>query len=272
MSWAQVFAELGLKVDLTVALMTVGLIVSRVLPVVMLSPFLGGEVIPSEVKIGLGVTLAVVLYPGVVEDVRHVPLSAFLFVGILAKELFVGLCIAFIVSMVFEGALVAGSLVDTMAGTTMAQVMVPAIQQQVSLFSSLKLQMAVVFFLTLNGHHLVINALADSFIAIPLDRFPSFQHGAWPFFDLCIRVFADLLKIGLALSAPAFLAAFLTDLSLGMINRVAPQIQVFFISMSMKPMITILMMMIALHLVLERLQGEFVKMFRLLEDAIRLMA
>ncbi len=272
MSWQDVFAEFGLKVDFTVALMAVALIVSRVIPVVVLSPFLGGEAIPTEVKIGIGVTLAIVLFPGVVGDIRHVPLNAFLFVGIMAKELFVGLAISFIVSMVFEAAMVAGSMIDTMAGTNMAQTMVPQIQQQVSLFSNLKLQLAVVFFLTLNGHHLVINALADSFIAVPLDRFPTFHLGAWPFFDLCIRVFADLLKVGLALSAPAFLSAFLTDLSLGMINRVAPQIQVFFISMSIKPVVTVLMMMLALHLVLARLQGEYEKMLKLLGDAIKLMA
>ncbi len=91
--------------------------------------------------------------------------------------------------MIFEAAQMAGTLIDTMAGTTMAQVMVPQIQQQVSLFSSLKIQLAVVLFLTLNGHHLVIAAFADSLTTIPLDQFPKFSGGMWSFFDLMIRIF-----------------------------------------------------------------------------------
>ncbi len=170
----------------------------------------------------------------------QLPTTALPFIALLLKELFIGVSLAFIVNLIFEAARVAGTLTDTMAGSNNAQLYVPQLGQQVSLFSSLKVQLAVVLFLTLNGHHIVIEALADSLVAIPLDRFPQFSQGAWPFFDLMIRVFADLLAISLALAAPTMLATFLTDLALGAINRVAPQIQVFFISMAIKPLVAVL--------------------------------
>ncbi len=263
--------ELGIKVSLTVVMLTIALLMARVLPVVILSPFLGGEVVPTEVKIGLGLVLGLVLYPAVADRMQFVPVTALPYIMLLLKELFIGLCLSFVVGMVFQAAVVAGTFIDTMSGTNMAQVMVPQIQQQVSLFSSLKLQLSVTLFLTLNGHHLVIGAFAESLEAIPLDQFPRFGSGAWPFFELMLRTFQQLFIIGLALSAPAFLAAFLTDLALGFINRVAPQVQVFFVSMQIKPMVTVLIIMVATHLILERLLGEYRAMLSWLKDAIRLL-
>lgn len=276
MSLSEVFSQLaesvGVKANFTVVLLTIALLMARILPVIFLSPFLGGEVVPPEVKIGVGLTLGLVLFPALVDRMPLIPSDPFHYVALMLKELFLGLTLSFIVGMIFEAAQVAGTLLDTMAGTSMAQVMVPQIQQQVSLFASLKLQLAVVLFLTLNGHHLVIEAFADSLVAIPLDQFPAMKEGAWPFFSLVMRVFADLLGISLAIAAPVFIAAFLTDLALGMINRVAPQVQVFFLSMQLKPMVTVLIVFACLHLILERLTSEFGHMFRIVRDAIRLLA
>lgn len=268
MNLADALAEFGLKVNVSLVILTVALLMSRILPVIILSPFLGGEVVPTEVKIGLGVLLSIVLYPFVSERVALIPTSALPFIMVLLKELFIGVCMAFIVNMVFEAARVAGTIADTVGGTAMAQLHVPQLQQQVSIWSSLKLQLSVVLFLTLNGHHLVIDAIADSLVSIPLDRFPTFSGGMWPFFDLIIKVSADLFKVGLALSAPVLVATFLTDLALGMINKVAPQIQVFFISMSIKPMVTTLMVLIGLHLLMTRFSNEFVGMFKMLREAV----
>jgi flagellar biosynthetic protein FliR len=272
MNLPDVFAELGIKTNLSMVIFTMALLLARILPVIVLSPVLGGEVVPTEVKIGLGVVLGLVLFPAVADRVSEVPISALPYIALLLKELFIGVALAFIVSMVFEAAQIAGNLIDTISGASMAQVMVPQIGQQVSLFASLKIQLSVVLFLTLNGHHLVIESLADSLLLIPIDQFPRFSNGAYAFFEVVMRSFAELLKIGILLSAPAFIAGFLTDLALGMINRVAPQVQVFFISMSIKPLVTVAMMMIALHLVVDRLGLEFSKMLALFREAIQLLA
>jgi flagellar biosynthetic protein FliR len=158
-----------------------------------------------------------------------------------------------------------------MAGSNNAQLYVPQLGQQVSLFSNLKVQLAVVLFLTLDGHHLVIQALGDSLVAVPLDGFPRFSGGAWSFFDLIVRVFADLLRVSLALAAPAMLATFLTDVALGAINRVAPQIQVFFISMSIKPLVSVLIAFLVIGALLERMQDELKGMLIMLNQAMRLL-
>ncbi|MFN0064355.1 MAG: flagellar biosynthetic protein FliR [Myxococcaceae bacterium] len=265
-------SEFGMKLNFTVVVLTVALMAARIIPVLALTPFLGGETTPTEVKIGLSLALAVILFPVVQERISNVPIAAIPYIALLLKELFIGVALAFIVEMVFEAARAAGHLVDTAAGAAMAQVMVPQLQQQVTIFSSLKFQLSVVLFLTLNGHHVVIQALGDSFLTLPLDQFPAFSAGRWAFFDLIGRVFGHLLLVAVMLSAPALIATFLTDLALGMINRVAPQIQVFFISMSVKPVVAAAVVLLSAHLLLERMQVEFRTMLERLATAIRLLA
>ncbi|HSP80025.1 MAG TPA: flagellar biosynthetic protein FliR [Myxococcaceae bacterium] len=272
MNVSEVIARLTEQANFSLIIFTVGLLMCRIMPVLVLSPFLGGEVVPTEIKMGVGLTLSIVLFPVVSARMGAIPTSALPYIGLMLKEIFLGVALASIVSMVFEAARVAGNVVDTMSGSNNAQLYVPQLGQQVSLFSNLKVQLAVVLFLTLNGHHLVIQALADSLLTVPLDAFPRFSSGVWPFFEVFIRVFGDLLKIALALAAPATLAAFLTDLSLGMINRVAPQVQVFFISMAVKPLVGVVIVFISLGLIIDRMEVEFASMLRLLQDALRLLA
>lgn len=268
----QVRNELGLQTDFTQVLLGFALLMARVLPVIIFTPFLGGEAVPNEVRIGLGLMLGLVLFPAITEQVQRVPVSAIIFVALMLKELFMGLSLAFVVGIVFEAAQVAGNFVDTLSGSNMAQVMVPQIQQQVSLFSSLQLQLTTVVFLTLSGHHVVIEALGDSLASVPLDQFPRFSSGAWPFFELIVRLFGDLLRLAVALASPVLLATFLTDLGLGMVNRVAPQVQVYFISMQIKPAVTGLIMLSVIHVVLDRMVGQFGTMFHWLREALRLLA
>ena len=267
----QVLTRLTEQANLSLVIFTLGLLLCRIMPVLVLSPFLGGEVVPTEIKMGVGVTLSAVLMPAVSARMGAIPTSALPYIGLLLKEIFIGVTLATIVNMVFEAARVAGTIADTMSGSNNAQLFVPQLGTQVSLFTNLKVQLAIVLFLTLNGHHLVIEALAESLNVVPLDRFPRFSLGQWPFYELIMRSFADLLKIALALSAPTLLASFLTDMALGAINRVAPQVQVFFISQSIKPLVTVIIVTFSLNLIIHRMQAEFATMLAMLQHAVRLL-
>jgi flagellar biosynthetic protein FliR len=271
MTLQDVVGRLVEQANLSLVIFTVGLLLCRIMPVVVFSPFLGGDVVPVEVKMGVGVTLSLVIFPLVSDRMGALPISALPYIALMLKEVFIGFALAYIINIVFDAARVAGNLADTMAGTQNGQLYVPQLGQQVTLFSSLKVQLAVVLFLTLNGHHVVIQALADSFVAIPLDAFPKFSGGAWPFFDVMIRVFADMLQISLALSAPIVLSAFLTDLGMGAINRVAPNLQVFFIAMAIKPLAAVVVGSITLYMLIGRLQQEYVTMLGILKKALWLL-
>lgn len=271
MNAAEVVARLAEQANLSLLIFTLGLLLCRIMPVLVFSPFLGGEVIPTEVKMGIGVTLSLVFIPLVSQRMGAIPISPIPYIALMCKEIFIGVSMAFIINVVFDAARVAGNLSDTMMGSNNAQLYVPQLGQQVTLYSNLKVQLSVVLFLTLNGHHIVIEALAESLIAVPLDGFPKFGHGVWPFFEVAARAFADLLKISLVLSAPVVLATFLTDLGMGAINRVAQNFQVFFVAMAIKPLVAAIITSIAIGLIIERFQNEFVAMLVLLKHSIQLL-
>lgn len=268
----QVRLELGLETTFTQVLLAFALLMARVMPPVVLTPFLGGESVPQEVKLGLGVMLGMILYPALITQVRDIPVSALLFIALMLKEIFIGLSIAFVIGMIFDAANSAGTLLDTLSGTNQAQLMIPSMGQQASLFANLQAQMAVVIFLSLGGHHIVIQTFGDSLAMIPLDQYPRFSHGTWPFFETMLRIFGDLIRIALALASPVLLATFLVDLALGMINRVAPQVQVFFVAMQIKPAVTILIMVTSIHLILDRIVGEYSVMFAWLQRVLYLLS
>ncbi|WP_223635289.1 flagellar biosynthetic protein FliR [Corallococcus sp. EGB] len=271
MNIGEAMAELGARFNLSIIIFTMALIMCRVMPILIFSPFLGGEVVPSEMKLGLGLMVSAVLFPSVADRMDKIPLSALPYIGLLLKEIFIGLSLSYIINIIFDAARVAGTLMDTMAGSNNAQLYVPQLGQQVSLFSSLKVQLCVVLFLSLDGHHVIIRALADSLAVVPLEGFPHFSRGVWPFFDLLVRCFADMLKISLALAGPGMVAAFATDLAMGAINRVAPQIQVFFIAMSLKPLMSVLIIFVSIHVIVGRMQGEMTSMLRMVRQAIQLL-
>lgn len=252
----QILHQLGINVDLSGVILIWALLMGRVLPLILFAPFIGGDLVPQQVKLGVGISLTMLLYPFVADT--PLPVGAISFVLLLLKEIFVGVAIAFVATAAFDAARSAGTFVDTVSGANMATVFVPQIQTQATLYSDFKFQLTIVMFLGLNGHHVVIQALFESFKVIPLDHWPRFSHGYWPFFELIIRVSSQMLMVSIALAAPASIATFVTDLALGLVNRVAPQIQVFFISMAVKPMVVALMTLAALSV----LQEEIIKIFQ----------
>ena len=274
MNASEAIAKLIEQANFSLIIFTVGLLMCRIMPVLVLSPLMGEEQVPPEIKMGVGITLSAVMFPIVSHRMGALPTSALPYIGLLLKEIFIGLSLALIVSKVFEAARVAGNIADSMAGTNSAQAQAPLAGpggDKVTLLANLKVQLSVVMFFTLNGHHLVIQAIAQSLEIVPLDRFPRFSQGSWPFFELFIRSFADILTVALALAAPTLLTNFVTDIALGAINRMASQVQVSFLAQSLKPLLTVIVTSIVLSLVMGRIQVEFVHMLALLREALRLL-
>lgn len=231
------------------------LIMARIMPIVILAPYIGGKTVPGQVKMGIGVVFTIVIFP-FVSNVS-VSTDSVIFVVLMLKEVFIGATIATISAFAFDAARAAGTYLDTASGTAQAQIFVPQIEQRVSIFADLNFQLCVLFFLALNGHHLIIEALFLSFQTLPIEGWPRFSHGMWPVFETIIRVGADIFIVAVSLAAPAAIAAFMTDVSLGLINKVAPQVQVFFISMSIKPTVVCVLSLCALTVFYEKLQQLF---------------
>jgi flagellar biosynthetic protein FliR len=231
--------------------------------VTFVAPFFGGPLVPAPVKMGVGVALAVALYPSVRAGLPGpVPAEGLVYAGLLVKELLIGFAIAFVSSLIFRAAELAGQAVDVLRGANLATALVPELGERTSVFADLWVQTLVVLFVAVGGHHLFLIAFADSYASLPLLTVPAPQAGFLPALEWVLRLTGDVLRIGFALAAPALVALFLADVALGLMGRVAPQIQVFFVGMPLKAVLGIAMVFFAAQSLLVALRGGLGDMLR----------
>lgn len=249
----QLIESLGLQFDYNREMLILGLILARTLPLVFFAPFLGGGVVPSEVKMGLSVAIAILVWPVARDNMPTlVPMSAMPFLLLMMKESLIGLCIGICASHIFTAMEVAGRLIDTARGAAMGEVMVPSTKLRATVLGSLYQQLLVIFFASLGGYRIFFEAYFNSFIQLPLTGGVLMQSGFNPLVAYLCRASADILTIGTILAAPAVAATFITDLVFGILNRVAPQLNAYFLAMPVKAMGALAMMLIGMPPIIDR--------------------
>lgn len=227
------------------------LVVARILPVVFIAPFFGGPSVPAPVKMAISLTLAAVLFPAVRGAMGGaLPEGPLLYLALLVKELAIGFTLAFIASLVFRAAEMAGQAVDVLRGANMVTALAPELGERVSVVADFWVQTLVVLFFLIGGHHVMLTAFAESYATLPLLAFPSPAAGLGPAAEWVVRLTGQMFVVALALAAPALVALLLADLVLGLAARVAPNIQVFFLGMPLKALLGLAMILLAAHALL----------------------
>ncbi|HEX8368787.1 MAG TPA: type III secretion system export apparatus subunit SctT [Pyrinomonadaceae bacterium] len=250
-----------------------GLSFARFISFIVIVPFFGGQVVPSQVKAATATALVIITYPSLLAELptdgSPLGFGAVGFVGLLAKEVFVGFTLGFVASLVFEAVAVAGRIADFQRGSTMSELFSPQLQERVSELGQFQLQLAIVVFLTTGAHRFFISALVRSFEFIPAMRFPNIEAGWTPAAEFMTVITGSVLSIGVQLAVPVVVTLLLTDLFFGLINRVAPQINVFFLSMPVKMWVGIFVVLVALPYMVARFVDYFDMSYEAFEFMIR---
>ena len=253
----------------------VGLSFARLVSFFSIVPFFGGASVPARVKVATAMSLVVILYPSLEASVpagQPLGFGPIGFIALLAKEVLVGFTLGFIASLVFEAVQVAGRVADFQRGSTMGELYAPQVQSRVSELGQFQLQLAIVLFIAIGAHRLFIGALLRSFDFIPVLDFPKLAAGWSPAAELIVKMTASVFSIGLQLAAPVLIALLLTDLFFGIINRVAPQVNVFFLSMPVKMLVGVIVILIILPMLAMRMEYYFGETYKAFEYALRLAA
>lgn len=205
---------------------------ARWAPVFAFTPFLGGKLVPNPIRVGLALLFALVVLPWQ-SQLAPAPLalSTLVWWALLLRELLVGFIIAFAGSLVFWAADMAGQFLDNVRGTTTANLLVPQLQTQSSLLGSFYVQLFVVLYVAAGGHRLFLDAAFSTFELVPPTELGLSIVGT---VDGMIFGTGRLFAIALQIVAPAVVVLMLLDVILGVANRMAPQLDVFFISLSLK--------------------------------------
>jgi flagellar biosynthesis protein FliR len=230
------------------------LVFARVGAMVMLLPGFGETSVPVRIKLGIALLLAMILVP-LHRSAYHVDMSSLTgLVVLMIHEIIVGVVLGTVARITLAALTVAGAVIaqqvglGSVTGTDMTQ----QNQQQVIVGNFLTILGLTLIFST-NTHYLLIAALNDSYtIFVPGQLMPSGDVAA-----LAMRAFAMAFKIGIQLSAPFIVFGLVFNLGLGLLARLMPQMQVYFVGVPL----SILAGFLILALVLASLMGVFLDYF-----------
>jgi type III secretion protein SpaR/YscT/HrcT len=217
------------------------LFMGRMLPIITLSPFFGSRVLPHPVKIFFSLTLFVIFLPTLVTSTTT-PINFNMHaVTLLAKEILIGFLLGMLVSIPFIVIQTAGMLIDHQRGGASLMVNDPTIQNQSSpLGTMFNLVLIYVFFL-MDGPFIFLDAVQLSYEIVPPDKFlnPAFFNSSSSFFQVGIDLLNKTMKVAAQMASPAILAILMTDVFLGIANRLAPQVQVSFLGLPLKSLLAL---------------------------------
>ncbi len=167
---------------------------------------------------------------------RELPNNVEPFVLLFISQFLVGVIIGLIADLLVVAVEFAGSLMDTQAGLSVAALLDPSTGRSIPLLSQTLNWVAILIFLQLNGHHMVITTLVKSFDILPIAMPLNFTKGSQMVFSLG----TELFKVGLIISAPILLVMFIVDFAFGLLNKIAEQINIFQLGFQVKPSVGLL--------------------------------
>jgi flagellar biosynthesis protein FliR len=196
----------------------------RISVLVFLLPLFGARNIPAIWKAGLSFVLAVLLAP-VVPPPQALPQDpAGVLLGV-AGEIIMGVIIVFGALALFASVQLAGQMMSFQMGFSMARAIDPDTGVQSTSLSQFLYLFTVLLFFTVDGHHLMLHAIAASFHMAPLNGIsfdPSLARAV-------IRISGHMFVVGLKIAAPIMIALFLSNLCLGIVARTVPQVNILMI-------------------------------------------
>ncbi|MEW5701261.1 MAG: flagellar biosynthetic protein FliR [Candidatus Zixiibacteriota bacterium] len=217
------------------------------------APFWGDRTIPTRVRIPAALALTLTIGPIISASVPAAPPSVLTITAWAAHELIIGGLIGFCFAVLFWAVRAAGDIIGLQMGFAIAVAIDPNSPDQVSLIGEFKYILALLLLLMMDGHHLMITALVDTYRVIPVGG--GAFHG--PVAELVIRLSATFLVTAVKLGAPVVVTLLLTDVALGIVSRTVPQMNIFVVGFPLKIGVGLLVLGAALPLVAQTFTQSF---------------
>jgi len=218
-------ALLSLSLPRLVALL---LALARIGGLLLLAPILGSRIAPVRVRAALAFFLAVAMLPVVPAEAAGTVAVAASPLGLCAAvvlETTIGVAIGLIAQFILGGAQMAGQLAGIQMGVGLANLIDPQTQEHITSLAQWQNLIALLVFLAVDGHHLLIRAVAESFTLLPIG-------GGFPAAEGLGRVLAlagGIFVIALKIAAPVLVLLLLVNGVMGVLSKLIPQLNVFIV-------------------------------------------
>ncbi len=212
------------------------MVLGRLSGLFLSAPIFASRQLPGRLKVLIVILLSAVMSSFVPVKYSMSLESPVTFIAAFVAEIFIGYAIGFVAYVVFAAIQLAGQLMDTQMGFSMVNVLDPQSGTQVPLMGNFNYLLALIVYLTLDGHHYLLQAVAQSYNVIPVLG-ANLGKG---FIDIIANLTAYMLVMAVKISAPIVVAILITDVSMGFISRTVPQMNVFIVGLPVKILVGLL--------------------------------
>jgi len=222
------------------------LVLIRVSAILVMFPFFSARVIPTLIKAGLALVITIVLFPVINNQMVAFPGTLLGVAQLILAELIIGMTLGLMVQIFFEGVRMMGQMVGFQTGFAITNVLDPQSGMQVSIFANTAYLLAIVLFLLLNGHHILLNAVKSSFDIINVGSF-GLNVGM---LKKMTKISGDMFVIAVKIGAPPIAALLFTNLAFGLITKLMPQMNIMIVAFPVQICIGLFFFGISLNVLL----------------------
>lgn len=241
------------------------LILARMTAFFVTLPLFSYRTIPIPFKIGFAFFLSLIFFNTI--ELASVDIEG-IYIVLLLKEIIVGLLIGLVAYIIVSAVQIAGGFVDFQMGFAIANVVDPQTGAQSPLTGQYFYMIALLFLLSVDGHHLLIDGVFSSYRFIPLDSFISFQNEGIAHFIMI--VFNKMFLIAFQMAIPIVGCLFLVDVALGIIARTVPQLNVFVVGLPIKIFVSFVVILFFLSFYIILVRMLFTNMFEVMRGLMAL--
>ncbi|MEK3905202.1 MULTISPECIES: flagellar biosynthetic protein FliR [unclassified Paenibacillus] len=245
------------------------LIFCRITAFFVVVPVFSSQSVPTTFKIGLSFFVSMVIFSSGSMNIT-VPQDLG-FILLIIREALIGLLLGFIAYLMFMTIQTAGSFIDIQIGFGIANVIDPMTGASAPIIGNFKYMIALLLFLSMNGHHYLLDAIVYSYKWVPIDNDLFLKMIGGSLSEFLIRTFAQSFMLAFQMSAPLVAALFLTDVGLAFLARTAPQYNVFVIGVPLKIIIGLALLLILMPGMAALFQNLFEIMFESMHNLLGLI-
>lgn len=235
---------------------------ARVLALIMTAPLLSEKAISRKVKIGLGVMITWVLLPTL--PPTHVTLFSVGGFWLLIQQILIGISIGFTMQFAFAAVRTAGEVIGLQMGLSFATFFDPGSRLNMPVLARFLDMLAMLLFLSFDGHLWLISMLSDSFLTLPIGG--ETPNGSA--FMALTKAASLIFLNGMKLALPLITLLLILNLALGLLNRVSPQLSVFAIGFPVTLSIGMIFIILMMPLLGPFCEHLFSEIFDLLSTLI----
>ena len=218
------------------------LVLARMAGMVLVNPVFGRKGLPMMVRMGLVLSISLFVLPAAeLQAVAVSGLTTFGMAEAIIKEVMMGLAIGYVFQLFFSMLYVAGDVLDTLFGFSMGKVMDPISGIQSSVFAQFINVFFFLYFFATGSHLLMVKIFAYTYEVVPVGVTGFVSNALLSYF---INLFGSVFGMVIRLTLPFAAAEFVLEVTMGVLMKLIPQIQVFVINIQAKILLGLLLMML----------------------------